>query len=131
MAGRERCSRCGFGAAAAAALQWQAVDGAFVPSLSPLPSPRLSHFGCRHRHCDSDRFAWNEPFCSVHGGVGREAGMQRAAVRCSRRPDAPSAILFFFILFYSSYYLGRRNISTNIFSGEKPTSAEWMHLDRC
>lgn len=37
-----------------------------------LPSPPLcSHtFGCRHRCCDSDRFAWNEPFRFLGGGGG-------------------------------------------------------------
>ena len=37
------------------------------PSFSP---PLLSHFGCRHRRGDSDRFAWKKPFRFVRGGVG-------------------------------------------------------------
>lgn len=68
--GMARSSRCGSRAAAAAALQWQAVDEAFL-----LP-PLLSHFGCRHRRCDSDRFTWNKPFQFVHRGE-RRVGMER------------------------------------------------------
>lgn len=40
-------------------------DGAFL-----LP-PLLSHFGCRHRRCDSDRFAWTRPFGFLGGGRER------------------------------------------------------------
>lgn len=70
-------------------------DGAFL-----LP-PLLSHFGCRHRCCDSDRFAWKKPFRFPGGGWGGgeaesgEQGCGEAAHRsCSSSESAgsPSAI---------------------------------------
>lgn len=39
------------------------------PFLLP---PLLSHFGCRHRRGDSDRFAWKKPFRFVRGGGDEE-----------------------------------------------------------
>lgn len=67
-------SRSGFRAAAAAALQWQAgMEPSFLPSFSPLCSHTL---GCRHRCCDSDRFAWKKPFRLLGGGGEEESGAQ-------------------------------------------------------
>lgn len=75
-------SRSGFRAAAAAALQWQAgMEPSFLPSFSPLCSHTL---GCRHRCCDSDRFAWKKPFRLLGGGEGggeRAAGMRRGSAQ--------------------------------------------------
>ncbi|KAF6738954.1 hypothetical protein FQA47_005945 [Oryzias melastigma] len=62
----ERSSQCGSTAAAAAALQWQAVDEA---SLLP---PLRSHFGCLLRGGDSDRLARKKPFLFVRGGESAE-----------------------------------------------------------
>lgn len=65
-------------------------DGAF--RLPPL----LSHFGCRHRGCDSDSFAWNKPFrFPGGGGESAEQGCGEALHRsCSSSESAgcPSAI---------------------------------------
>lgn len=86
----ERSSRCRSRAAAAAALQWQAVDEAFL-----LPPPLLSHLGCRHRRCDSDRFAWNKPFRFVRGvGVWcrEDVHSSCSSSSSSRTPAASSAI---------------------------------------
>lgn len=59
------------------------------PSFSP---PLLSHFGCRHRRCDSGRFARNEPFQFVHRGE-RRVWMWRGCVHssCSSSSSDPAA----------------------------------------
>lgn len=73
---------CGSRAAAAAALQWQAVDEA-------CPPPLRSHFGCLLRRGDSDRFAWKKPFRFIRGGRGGggEQGCREAAHSKSSSSD--------------------------------------------
>lgn len=79
--------------------QW--MKPSFSASPPPPPStPPRSHFGCRHRRCDSDRFAWNEPFRSARRGgerraedAGRPSTTAAAAAVSSSHPAALSAIL--------------------------------------
>lgn len=60
-------------------------DGAFR-----LPPPLLSHFGCRHRGCDSDSFAWNKPFRFPGGGGGERARNKDAERRSTEAAAAAS-----------------------------------------
>ncbi|TNN87104.1 hypothetical protein EYF80_002859 [Liparis tanakae] len=80
--------------AAAAALQWQAVDEAFLlPPTTPTPHTLLSHFGYRHRRGDSDRFAWKKPFRFVRGGRRGGDEMQRGvhSIRISSSSSSNSS----------------------------------------
>lgn len=72
---------CGSRAAAAAALQWQAVDEACPP---PALTLRLLL-----RRGDSDRFAWKKPFRFIRGGRGGGGGEQ--GCRAERLPTAGAA----------------------------------------
>lgn len=71
---------CGSRAAAAAALQWQAVDEACPP---PALTLRLLL-----RRGDSDRFAWKKPFRFIRGGRG---GGGEQGCRAERLPTAGAA----------------------------------------
>lgn len=82
-------SRRGFRAAAAAALQWQAgMEPSFLPSFSPLCSHTL---GCRHRRCDSDRFAWKKPFRLLGGGGREEESGERGCGEAPHRSCSSSS----------------------------------------